>query len=98
MASAMATAAAQVSRVVTGLATAHKSCFFAGSGSVSMLGCSNGSRVCMAEWLPGNPRPAYLDGSAPGYVSLQLQFCAAVLDFTCGDGLWWQSTLAMAAM
>lgn len=67
MASAMATAAAQVSRVVTGVATGAKSSFFSGScSSVSMLGCSNGSRVLMAEWLPGNPRPAYLDGSAPG--------------------------------
>lgn len=64
----MATAAAHVSCVVTGVATAQKSSFFAGSSSLSMYGCSNGSRVCMAEWLPGNPRPSYLDGSAPGYV------------------------------
>jgi light-harvesting complex I chlorophyll a/b binding protein 1 len=66
MASA-AMATAQVSRVVSaGPVVGQKSSFFAGSSSVSMLGCSNGSRVCMAEWLPGNPRPAYLDGSAPG--------------------------------
>lgn len=63
----MASAVATVSRVVTApVATAQRSSFFAGSSSVSMLGCSNGSRVSMAEWLPGNPRPAYLDGSAPG--------------------------------
>lgn len=66
MASAMATAAAQATRLVTGVAAAQKSGFFSGCSSVSMLGCSNGSRVCMAEWLPGNPRPSYLDGSAPG--------------------------------
>ncbi|MCO5557119.1 hypothetical protein L7F22_010675 [Adiantum nelumboides] len=32
------------------------------------LACSNGSRVTMAssEWLPGQPRPAHLDGSSPG--------------------------------
>eukprot|EP00249_Psilotum_nudum_P025175 c29409_g1_i1 orf=267-1022(-) len=40
-------------------------------GNVSLLFCSNsignGSRVFMsAEWLPGQPRPPYLDGSAPG--------------------------------
>lgn len=68
MASTMAfAAAAQVSRVVSaGVPTSQKSSFFAGSSAVSMLGCSNGSRVSMAEWLPGLPRPAYLDGSAPG--------------------------------
>lgn len=74
MASAMATAAAQATRLVTGVAAAQKSGFFSGCSSVSMLGCSNGSRVCMAEWLPGNPRPSYLDGSAPGYVSKCLQW------------------------
>jgi hypothetical protein len=84
MASAMATAAAQVSRVVTGVATAQKSSFFAGSSSVSMLGCSNGSRVCMAEWLPGLPRPSYLDGSAPGYVFPRAPICIVVL----GNEIW----------
>jgi Flp pilus assembly protein TadB len=49
--------------------------FYVGSSSSSAasggrrLGCSNGSRVSMAaQWLPGQPRPSYLDGSAPGSV------------------------------
>lgn len=57
-----AVAAAVPSRAV-GLKSAK---FF--SGSSSSLGfVSNGSRVAMSsEWLPGQPRPAYLDGSIPG--------------------------------
>lgn len=69
MAAAMATVAANMGAMTAfGAATPVKSRFLAGSSSVSALGCSNGSRVSMAEWLPGNPRPAYLDGSAPGSV------------------------------
>ncbi|CAM6066950.1 unnamed protein product [Sphagnum tenellum] len=52
---------------------AQPSRFYVGSSSSSAasggrsLGCSNGSRVTMAaQWLPGQPRPSYLDGSAPG--------------------------------
>lgn len=69
MAAAMATVAANMGAMTYfGAATPVKSRFFAGSSSYFALGCSNGSRVSMAEWLPGNPRPAYLDGSAPGSV------------------------------
>jgi hypothetical protein len=25
-----------------------------------------------ADWMPGQPRPPYLDGSAPGYVTILL--------------------------
>lgn len=34
-----------------------------------MLGCSNGSCVCMVEWLFGNFWFLYLDGFVLGYVS-----------------------------
>ncbi|CAN6462210.1 unnamed protein product [Victoria cruziana] len=34
---------------------------------LSLPACSNASRFTMsAEWMPGQPRPPYLDGSAPG--------------------------------
>ncbi len=62
-------AAAAAPAVAGGVA--QRSRFYAGSVSHAgrRFGCSNGSRVsCMAEWLPGQPRPPYLDGSAPGYV------------------------------
>jgi len=25
-----------------------------------------------ADWMPGQPRPPYLDGSAPGYASIAI--------------------------
>lgn len=46
-----------------------KSAFFSGSsyGSAARIAPSNGSKVSMsAEWMPGQPRPPYLDGSSPG--------------------------------
>ncbi|KAL2641976.1 hypothetical protein R1flu_009563 [Riccia fluitans] len=44
----------------------QRSKFFAGSVS-SLAPVSNGSRMSMsAEWMPGQPRPPYLDGSTPG--------------------------------
>ncbi len=63
--------AAAAAPAVAGGVAAQRSRFYAGSVSHAgrRFGCSNGSRVsCMAEWLPGQPRPPYLDGSAPGYV------------------------------
>lgn len=36
---------------------------------MSWLTYATRARVTMsAEWMPGQPRPPYLDGSAPGYV------------------------------
>ncbi|CAK9867323.1 unnamed protein product [Sphagnum jensenii] len=61
--------AAAAAPAVAGGVVAQRSRFYAGSVSHAgrRFGCSNGSRVsCMAEWLPGQPRPPYLDGSAPG--------------------------------
>eukprot|EP00250_Pteridium_aquilinum_P026315 c32827_g1_i1 orf=280-1020(+) len=46
-----------------------KSKFLGSSAFAPALGgfTSNGSRLSMsAEWLPGQPRPAHLDGSSPG--------------------------------
>eukprot|EP00250_Pteridium_aquilinum_P016092 c22935_g2_i1 orf=295-588(+) len=45
-----------------------KSKFLGAASFTPALGVSNGSRVSMAncEWLPGQPRPAHLDGSSPG--------------------------------
>jgi hypothetical protein len=55
---------AQPSRLYVGSSSSSSSS--AASGG-RRLGCSNGSRVSMAaQWLPGQPRPSYLDGSAPG--------------------------------
>nr|ABK22927.1 unknown [Picea sitchensis] len=52
--------------VFAGAFSSAKSRFFSPTNSLS-LGVCNGSRVSMsAEWMPGQPRPPHLDGSAPG--------------------------------
>jgi light-harvesting complex I chlorophyll a/b binding protein 1 len=68
MATAMACTRVAAAAIVGGAQTSR---FYVGSSSAASggrrLGCSNGSRVSMAaQWLPGQPRPSYLDGSAPG--------------------------------
>lgn len=43
---------------------------FASAVPISSFGTNVSSRFSMtADWMPGQPRPPYLDGSAPGYVS-----------------------------
>jgi len=81
---------------------AQTSRFYVGSSS-SRLGCSNGSRVSMAaQWLPGQPRPSYLDGSAPGSVVHSAAvafffflggFSSLGFIFTCAQCVIWQKTV-----
>eukprot|EP00246_Nothoceros_aenigmaticus_P018052 TRINITY_DN9300_c0_g1_i1.p1 TRINITY_DN9300_c0_g1~~TRINITY_DN9300_c0_g1_i1.p1 ORF type:complete len:284 (+),score=39.85 TRINITY_DN9300_c0_g1_i1:127-852(+) len=56
-------AAGAAAPAVSGIS--QRSRFFAGTTSVTMLP-TNGSRLSMSEWRPGQPRPSYLDGKAPG--------------------------------
>ncbi|XP_024538526.1 chlorophyll a-b binding protein 6, chloroplastic-like [Selaginella moellendorffii] len=67
MATAMACSQLVAAAVAPTLAGTQKSKFFGSAITTPGAAFSNGSRVSMsAEWLPGQPRPAYLDGSAPG--------------------------------
>lgn len=79
----MASCAASTAAVVAGVvpsASGLKSRKFFGGSTASFGLVSNGSRVRMSsEWMPGQPRPSYLDGSVPGFVlslgiSLGLEF------------------------
>lgn len=43
---------------------------------------ASSSRFSMsADWMPGQPRPPYLDGSAPGYASISLLLFSATSFF-----------------
>lgn len=67
MASAMACTRLTSAGLLPAAGLHNKSTFFGSTSSVSTLACTNGSRVSMmSEWLPGQTRPPYLDGSAPG--------------------------------
>jgi light-harvesting complex I chlorophyll a/b binding protein 1 len=60
-------ASCATSTAVTPFVSGLKRSTFGSSSSPSVKFVSNGSRVVMsAEWLPGQPRPSYLDGSVPG--------------------------------
>ena len=44
---------------------------FTTSLPLANVSCNASSRFTMsAEWMPGQPRPPHLDGSAPGYYFL----------------------------
>eukprot|EP00897_Mesotaenium_endlicherianum_P002129 jgi/Mesen1/1944/ME000146S01019 len=62
--------AQQLAVAATALPAVQKSSFLGAAKTVnSVAPVSNGSRVFMrasSSWLPGEPRPSYLDGSAPG--------------------------------
>lgn len=66
MATAVGCSPAVAPVAFAGAFSSAKSRFFSPTSSLS-LGVSNGSRVSMsAEWMPGQPRPPHLDGTAPG--------------------------------
>lgn len=66
MATAVGCSPAVAPVAFAGALSSAKSRFFSPTNSLS-LGVSNGCRVSMsAEWMPGQPRPPHLDGSAPG--------------------------------
>ena len=55
-----------IAAVYPSLLSSSKSKFV--SAGVSLPNVGNVGRIRMAaHWMPGEPRPAYLDGSAPGY-------------------------------
>jgi hypothetical protein len=104
MATAMACTRVAAAAIVGGAQTSR---FYVGSSSSSSaasggrrLGCSNGSRVSMAaQWLPGQPRPSYLDGSAPGSVVhsaaavyLFIYIYILYFNFFVGSFLWGSSS------
>lgn len=50
-----------------GLLASSRSKFF-GAVAFPNVGAGSSRFTMSAEWMPGQPRPPYLDGSAPGYV------------------------------
>ena len=53
---------------------------FASAVPISSFATNASSRFSMtADWMPGQPRPPYLDGSAPGYASESLLLFSPII-------------------
>jgi len=72
-----------IAAVYPSLLSSSKSKFV--SAGVPLPNAGNVGRIRMAaHWMPGEPRPAYLDGSAPGYASNPFTlFCCSVWNQNC---------------
>lgn len=57
-----------VAAVCPSVLSSSKSKFASSLPLPSGVAAANGSAKMSADWMPGQPRPPYLDGSAPGYV------------------------------